>query len=140
MGKSVFEGCEGLTEVEIALADVNAIDDAAFRKCKMIEDGAFQNSNGLRSLSLNDGLERIGDDAFHGCTCLTKVDIPTTVKDIGDKAFVDCTGAMTLVLHEGLERIGKGAFGRCEGLTKVDICHRLSNILMTRHSLIALVR
>eukprot|EP00980_Cylindrotheca_fusiformis_P012028 scaffold2850_cov119-Cylindrotheca_fusiformis.AAC.1 len=83
--------------------------------CQVIDDGAFQSSNGLKSLSLKEGLERIGEGAFHGCRCLTKkVDIPSTVKDVGDKAFLDCAGMTTLVLHEGLERIGKGAFGRCE--------------------------
>eukprot|EP00980_Cylindrotheca_fusiformis_P014479 scaffold3872_cov87-Cylindrotheca_fusiformis.AAC.1 len=88
---------------------------------KVIGDSAFLGCRLLARLVLNEGLERIGKNAFHFCEGLTEVEIPSTVKVIGDCAFYYCKLLARLVLSEGLERIGEDSFRECESLTEVNV-------------------
>ena len=51
----------------------------------------------------------IGEKAFYGCSQLSSVTIPETVKVVGDSAF-SSSGLTTLVISNGVESIGKEAF------------------------------
>ena len=57
-----------------------------------IADDAFTfNADGdfskLTSVTLPEGLLRIGENAFEGCTVLSQINMPSTVKSVGYKAF-----------------------------------------------------
>lgn len=67
-------------------------------------------------LELPEGLTRVGDMAFYGCTRLTSVTIPASVKTIGKLAFCHCTGLSILRLQSGLQTIGESAFEMCGSL------------------------
>ncbi|MGI9243661.1 MAG: leucine-rich repeat domain-containing protein, partial [Verrucomicrobiales bacterium] len=60
------------------------------------------------------------DRAFSGCTELTSVSIPGSVRRIR-QAFVGCSGLTEVFFAEGLTSIGSGAFRGCTSLTKVSI-------------------
>jgi hypothetical protein len=66
----------------------------------------------MLALTLNDGLEEIGQWAFEGCA-LVRIDIPPSVRVIKDCAFFKCSGLMTVILNDGLEEIGVKAFYGC---------------------------
>ena len=53
-----------------------------------IESSAFRGCSKLESISLPEGLESIGSDAFFACP-ISSVIIPSTVKNIGGGAFND---------------------------------------------------
>ena len=66
----------------------------------------------LTSVTLPDGLEEIGWDAFMNCHNLTSVSIPDTVVRIGDSAFCHCTSLSDIKLPEHAE-IEDAAFLQC---------------------------
>ena len=55
----------------------------------------------------------IGDDAFHGCTGLTSVTIPSSVTSIGESAFRDCSGLTSVTIPSSVTSIGSYAFNGC---------------------------
>ena len=67
----------------------------------------------------------IRKDAFTGCTQLTSLTIPDSVKSIGSRAFDGCINLTSIGIGGGLANVGEGAFARCAKLTKVHI-HNLA--------------
>jgi hypothetical protein len=66
-------------------------------------------------------VESIGNEAFRGCTGLTHITIPGSVKSIGSWAFQGCTGLSHITIPGSVESIGAYAFCDCTGLTQVTI-------------------
>jgi hypothetical protein len=77
----------------------------------------FDESTG--KLTLPEGVERIEDRAFLGCTQIKVVELPSTVKSIGTDAFELCTNLRRIDMPDGLVEIGKYAFYCCNSLTYV---------------------
>lgn len=80
------------------------------------------------SLTLPDGLQEIGEDAFEGCQITGELRIPGTVQRIGSCAFLDCAELESLVLAEGVKEIGSQAFARCGSLREVHIPASVTSI------------
>lgn len=57
---------------------------------KYIADGAFRYNKTLQSVTIPEGVLKIGNYAFWDCRDLTVLKIPSTVKSIGTNAFVFC--------------------------------------------------
>ena len=57
-----------------------------------------------------DSVTSIGDDAFWGCTGLTRVTIPDSVTSIGDYAFSGCNGLTSITIPNSVTSIGVEAF------------------------------
>jgi hypothetical protein len=45
------------------------------------------NSTNLTSVTIQNGIDHIGDNTFYGCTGLTVITIPNSVKTIGEGVF-----------------------------------------------------
>lgn len=56
-----------------------------------IPTGAFSGCYRLHTVTLPDGLEKIGASAFSHCSNLTFIHIPSSVTEIGINAFAECT-------------------------------------------------
>lgn len=67
------------------------------------------------------GLESIESYAFSGCTSLTSVVIPNSVKVIDSEAFSGCTSLVSIVLPNSVERIWSQAFYNCSSLTSIEL-------------------
>ena len=63
---------------------------------------------------------KIGDEAFEGQSNIKKVNLPSTVKEIGWGAFKGCKGLKGIDLREGIE-IGGNAFYGCTGIDELVI-------------------
>jgi len=72
------------------------------------------------ALTISEGVETIGNDAFCQCSRLIPIEFPASLRHIGDRAFLGCK-ITKLVLPEGLEHIGKQAFAKCEKLKDFNI-------------------
>ncbi|AKJ52510.1 leucine-rich repeat protein [Metamycoplasma hominis] len=81
------------------------IPDSVKEICK----GAFYGCKNLKEVILNEGLEKIGAEAFK-YTNIESITIPGSVKEIGERAFFGCQNLNEVILNEGLEKIGAEAF------------------------------
>jgi hypothetical protein len=99
---------------------------------------AFQERDNLTSVTINNDVKIIGEDAFSGSK-LTSVTIGDSVKSIADGAFSNCDGLTSIIIPAGVEYIGIGAFSNCGNLTSVIIpagveyigCNAFSDIMDT---------
>ena len=98
----VFQGNPWLEKVDLSESKIQTIGTYCFYNCnslttyinspylKTILSHGFQNAN-LNSITLNDGLETIGNSAFEDAFSNNKtiyiIDIPDTVTTIGENAF-----------------------------------------------------
>ena len=108
IGRRAFKDCTGVNSVSFGNS-VNTIYYDAFSNCtsltsvilppsmREIYDNAFRNT-GLTSVTLNDGLQTIGDCAFYECAGLTSVSIPASVRVIGSSAFQGCSSLQSVTI------------------------------------------
>lgn len=75
----------------------------------------------IRSITLQDGIERIADYTFQLCTSLKTVTLPASIKEIGEDAFALCESLEQILLPEGLETIERLAFNYCHLLKTITI-------------------
>ena len=68
----------------------------------------------------------IGDAAFSGCSDLTEIDLPASLKVIGINAF-ERAGLEEVEIPDGVEKIGRGAFAE-SGLKTVKLPDSLQSI------------
>ena len=110
IGDYAFYNCEELRT--ISLGNVTSIGNYAFSitpnyssgNLNVVEipssvisigDYAFEYQS-IQTLTLHEGLKKIGQYAFRYCKNLTSVSIPSTVENIGNSAFLDCSSLSTV--------------------------------------------
>ncbi len=89
---------------------------------------SFYERKDIISVSLGEGVTKIGKEAFSGCSQLTDVAFCDSLTEIGEKAFYNCPTLTTVTLGEGVTKIGKEAFSGCSQLTDVAFCDSLTEI------------
>lgn len=77
--------CEQLKNIEIP------------NQVKNIWGGAFENCTFLEHITLHEGLEEIGWDAFRGCIEMKEIEIPATVKKLGS----NCLKRVNKIIFKG---------------------------------------
>ena len=81
----------------------------------------YEQASEIVTVSIGEGVTRIGTLAFYGCTLVQRAALPTTVTAIGDRAFMNCGSLRYLNLPDGLTRIGESAFESCEALNGIRL-------------------
>ena len=139
IGNNAFEGCTGLTSIEIPNS-VTSIGKRAFEDCTGLTSVTIPNSvtsigwyafygcSGLTSVTIGNSVTKIGSYAFAFCYGLTSVTIPNSVTSIGVDAFSDCTGLTSVTIPNSVTSIGDHAFSRCTRLTSVTIGNSVTYI------------
>ena len=94
---------------------------------KDIENHAFQGCGDLRSLTIAEGIETIGNYAFMNAG-LSSLTLPTSLKSIGESAFQYCYSLTSVELPEGLTTLGTDAFYSCQKLSKIILPSTLKTI------------
>lgn len=88
----------------------------------------FANSKYLSEIDLsNTKLKVIEVETFVSSTNLTKVQLPTTLEEIGHGAFVACNSLESITIPDGVKRIEGYAF-RYSGLSSVQLSNNLEFI------------
>ncbi len=134
MGKSVFSGCSSLTAVVWNAKECSGWDrwtEAPFyyiasqitsftfgEQVKSIPYSLCENMS-LKSVTIPNGVTKIGSSAFWGCTPLASITIPNSVTSIGWKAFYNCLNLRSVTIPNSVTSIGDAAFSGCYGLTSV---------------------
>ena len=116
IGKCAFEGCAGLTSIEIPNS-VTSIDGYAFDFCY-----------DLTSVDIPNSVTNIGMNAFSGCTAMTSIMIPNSVTSIDGYAFQRCKSLTSIEIPNSVTSIEDGTFNACTGLTSVDIPNSVKSI------------
>ena len=115
IGKWAFDRC-GLHTLTIE-GPIESMGLAAFYECTKLE-----------TISFGENIKTIGEQAFQGCSSLTKVTIPDSVTSIGEEAFYECTKLETISFGENIETIGRWAFTGCSALTNATIPKNVTTI------------
>ena len=86
-----------------------------------IGESAFEGCTNLESVSFPESLTTIGKYAFSDCVCLTQVDLPDAVSYIGIYAFSGCKNLYSVTLPQDLCQLSLGTFDGCSSLTNIFI-------------------
>jgi len=112
-----------LENVEIP-AEIS-VDEVPY-KVTTVGNSAFCNKRNIRSLTLPEGLETIGDYAFYKIG-ISELTLPSTLRSIGAWSF-NSSNITTLAIPEGVESIGKFAFRDCYYLESLELPSSLTDI------------
>jgi hypothetical protein len=80
-----------------------------------------ENCKAVTSVTIPDGVTKIGEGAFFCCENLKTVKIPSSVKSIGGWAFYYCPKLKNITLPNGIDVIDRYAFYCDESLTSITI-------------------
>ena len=83
---------------------------------------AWGGKNKIKHVIIGEGITRIGNNTFSGCTSLHEIEYPASLKVIGARAFYSCTGLgmySKFNFPENLEKIEKGAFCWCDASSEL---------------------
>ncbi len=86
-----------------------------------IAGAAFCECKNLTSVSIANTVKKIDYSAFKGCTALKKIVIPKSVTYIGREDFMGCTNLEQVVIGKGLEYLGTKSFSDCTELKDVYV-------------------
>ena len=119
-----FSGCTGLTEVELPTS-INDLTSNPFSGCTSLTTLTVDSGNtkygstgntiytkdnpktlvcvagGLTSVTIPDGVTKIGWGAFGGCIHLTEVKLPASINQLQGNPFSGCTNLTTLTVDDG---------------------------------------
>lgn len=93
-----------------------------------IQDEAFKGCSSLSKVELGANLKIIGKWAFQGCDKLTNINLPDSITVIEDWAFDGCRKLVGLTLPKNLKSIGNFAFYNCSALTQITFYGNLTKI------------
>ena len=75
----------------------------------------------ITAITVQEGITRVGNNAFGNMTSLIDVYLPQSLTSIGDNVFNGCTAIKTVKLPDGLTSMGKGVFRNCSSLKSIEI-------------------
>ena len=136
---AMFQECYSLNYVNFLNPNIKKIPVDCFDTCGLlsitipssvteIEDGAFHSTFYLERVTLNEGLESIGNSSFENSNSIKELKFPSTLKSVGEKSFYDNSSLVKLELNDGLETIGENAFLGCRSLKSVTIPASVTSI------------
>lgn len=129
----------GLTSITIP-DSVRSIDRTAFMECSSrltsisvgVNNNTYKSVNnclltkdgqnlvlGCKTSIIPDGVRSIGDDAFSGCSGLTRITIPDGVVSIGNQAFDNCVRLTNITIPDSVSSIGEYVFNACSSLKHI---------------------
>ena len=79
-----------------------------------IGSATFSGCSGIEHITLPDTVTSIGNSAFNGCDTLVNLDVPNTIASIGNSAFYGCSSLESEVDLSNVTSIGSYAFYNCK--------------------------
>ena len=84
--------------------------------------------NQIKSVVINSGVEKIGDNAFRDCINVASIDIPDSVNEIGEAAFISCRSLTEIEIPYGVTILKNCLFAHCSSLAEVTLPDSLNVI------------
>ena len=134
IGDEAFYGCEALATFDVSNL-INLIGTDAFKDTAYYLDEANWTGDALYleeylvevrptvsgEWTVREGTVNIASNAFEGCTGITAVSFPSSLRFVGNMAFFGCTGISEIDLAIPGIQVGNNAFEGCTALTTVKI-------------------
>ena len=115
-----YNGLPVTTIAEGAFSDSEGIRTLTIGKGVLnIGNSSFYNSKDLVSVTISDSVVSIGESAFRNCKNLVAISIPNGVTNIGEFAFCDCWAVESLVIGRSVVAVGDSAFYKCTNLKEL---------------------
>lgn len=92
-----------------------------------IESGAFTYTSGMTDLTINEGVQTIGANAF-SYSGITSAEIPDTVTSLGGSVFAGNANMSTVNIGTGLTALPRRTFYNCTALTEIEIPLNITEI------------
>ncbi|MCR5567953.1 MAG: leucine-rich repeat domain-containing protein [Paludibacteraceae bacterium] len=108
IANAAFQDCVDLQEIELP----DSLEE--------IGDNAFLNTQ-IKTLSVPDGVKKIGKLAFSHNTQLTEVYLPGSINRLGERAFTECHKLSKVTIGNGITGIEDNVFANCHSLKTVDL-------------------
>ena len=128
LGSRAFSGCSSEIKTSIHLpATLKYVGEDLFdsdsetTETLYIDSVLAYVSPDVESFTIKDGTTKIAAGAFSGCTKLTEIVIPDTVRIIEKNTFKGCIGLKSVTLNENITEIGDSAFADCMSLEGINI-------------------
>ena len=97
-------------------------------KVSKIGSYAFSNNKDLISVTIENGIETIDNNAFELCDNLETITIPLSVTEINPYAFQGCKRLLSITIPKGLTRLSEGLFQNCDKLKEIEIPNNIEEI------------
>lgn len=75
----------------------------------------------VKAAVVSEGVTVLGNGLFYGCSNLTMVSLPKTLKSIGSDAFANCSSLEDVTIPDSVVNIGIFAFASCHSLKNVNL-------------------
>jgi len=124
IGRSAFYNCQYITSLTIP-GSVKTIGKYAFYNCQNLGHSQLYMEGSeepiIGTVTLGEGIQSIGDQAFRNCIGITEIVIPNSVTDLGNKTFFNCPKLKSVTLGTGLTELKDYTFYKCTALETVTI-------------------
>lgn len=87
----------------------------------ILSEYAFAGCSNIRTTTLGEKVNAIGNNAFQGCEKLQTILIPTLVKELNIYTFSDCKALVSITIPQSLSTINNYVFEGCTSLKDVII-------------------
>lgn len=129
IGVSSFGGCTMLTKFIVNEKNEHFSTDSTGKMILSKKERALlAYPSAMGDISIPNGVTKIGDAVFSGCTSLTSVTIPEGVVEIGSSAFEDCRSLTSILIPNTVSRIGEMGFRYCSSLVSLSLPNNISVI------------
>lgn len=89
---------------------------------------AFNERDKITDVTIAEGVQSIGGNAFDGCKSLKNIEIPQSVTNIGGYAFLGCENLKSIVIPDGVTKINNNLFVKCSSLESITLPENLNYI------------
>ena len=153
IGSFAFEGCSGLTSINLP-SSITKIGMSAFYNCSRLKEVRFCindnldtyltkghpyidvdcgikyyiNDKEITSIEIPSNVTTLGQYVFQECREFTSLTLPSSITEIGEGAFEGCSGLTSLNLPASISEIGDFAFSDCSGLTSLTLPDGITEI------------
>ncbi len=120
---------DGINQIcTFAFKDLNLTSLTTPKSLKYIELGAFSGCSKLKTIKLNEGLIKIGKEAFLENISLVDFSFPSTLTEIGEKAFYYCKSLTKITFPSALKVLDDSCFEACISLSSVTLPAKIERI------------
>ena len=130
IGNNAFGRCSNLEIIYVDKSNIkySSRDGILFDKYKLTIIKYPQNKKDTTEYNIPKTVNKIGENAFNGCTSLTNIVIPNSVTSIESNAFDGCTSLTSIVIPDSVTSIESKAFDGCTSLTSIVIPDSVTSI------------